>query len=151
MTSGRQSRSSQVRIGFLLVGLVLIAIAVWAEPLGLDITPGFGVFQVISSLLGITAMTAAGYLFLARSHGRRKERSLLADVGIRLGLTGLLACYVAGLADMLGVGTHQGARFERPFFGPLQIAGLAIGLLLVLLGMALFWFGRSRTGSESRQ
>jgi hypothetical protein len=145
------SRSSQIQIGFSLLGLVLIAISVWADLIGLDLTPGFGVFQVLGSLLGITFLTTAAYLFLAQGHQLSKGRTLLADVGIRMGLTGLLACYVSGLADMLGVGTHQGARFERPFFGPLQIAGLVLGLFLVLVGLVLFRLGRSRQSPDSQR
>jgi hypothetical protein len=148
MTGGRRSVSSQIQIGLSLVGLILIAISVWADRIGLDITPGFGVFQVLGSLLGITSLTVAAYLFLAQGHQMDRERTLLADVGIRMGLTGLLTCYVSGLADMLGVGTHQGARFERPFFGPLQLAGLVLGLFLVLVGLVLFRLGRSRVSPE---
>jgi hypothetical protein len=151
MSGNRLSRSSQIQLGLVLVGLVLIALSVWADLIGLDLTPGFGLFQVLGSLLGITSLTIAAYLFLAGGQQPAGERTLLADVGIRMGLTGLLACYVSGLADMLGVGTHQGARFERPFFGPLQIAGLIRGLFLVLFGLVLFRLGRSRPGPESQR
>jgi hypothetical protein len=151
MSRNRLPSSSQAQIALAVLGLALITVSVWAEPIGLDITPGFGVFQVLGSLLGITSLTTMGYLFLASGPASRKGRSLLSDVGMRTGLTGLLTCYVAGLADMLGVGTHQGARFERPYFGPLQIAGLAFGLLLVLIGLFLFWLGRSRPDRAQSQ
>jgi hypothetical protein len=149
MSGSNLWRSSELQIALFLLGLVLIAVSIWADVLGIDITPGFGVFQVLGSLFGITFLTTAGYLFLADSADTKRERALLADVGIRMGLTGLLTCYVAGLADLLGVGTHQGVRFERPFFGPLQIGGLLLGLLLVLVGLVLFWFGRDRPVSNS--
>jgi hypothetical protein len=151
MTGNRRSTSTQAQLILSVLGLVLIAISVWADLLGLDLTPGFGVFQVLGSLVGITFLTTAAYLFLAQGYQLGKERTLLADVGIRTGLTGLLTCYVSGLADLLGVGTHQGARFERPFFGPLQIAGLVIGLFLILVGLVLFRLGRSRLNPESQR
>jgi hypothetical protein len=150
MTGKKQSRSLQVQIGLCVLGLVLVAVSIGADVIGLDLTPGFGVFQALGSLVGITLLTTAAYLYLARGRKRGEERTLLADVGLRMGLTGLLTCYVAGLADMLGVGTHQGPDFERPFLGPLQIAGVALGLFLVLVGLFLFWLGRSRPGSESQ-
>jgi hypothetical protein len=151
MSGTKRSTSSQVQISLSVLGLALIAASVWADLMGLDLTPGFGLFQVLGSLVGITFLTTAAYLFLAQGHQPLKDRTLLADVGIRMGLTGLLTCYVSGLADMLGVGTHQGPRFERPFFGPLQTAGLALGLFLVLVGLVLFRLGSSPLSSETQR
>ncbi len=126
--------------------------SIWAEPLGLDITPGFGLMQIVGLLIGITLMTAAGYIFTASRRPAGRQRSLLADIGIRLGLTGLLACYVAGLADMVGVGTHHASSFERPFLGPLQLIGIVIGMLGVLGGLLLCWLGaRSQVQDESEE
>jgi len=149
MAGNKRLRSLRVQLGLFFGGLVVVVLSVGADVIGLDLTPGFGVYQALGSLFGITLMTTAAYLFLARGRERGEEVSLLADVGLRMGLTGLLISYVAGLADLLGVGTHHGAGFERPFFGPLQVAGVAIGLFLVLVGLFLFWLGRSRPGAES--
>jgi hypothetical protein len=108
--------------------------------------------QIVGLLIGITLMTAAGYISAASRRPVGQQRSLLADIGIRLGLTGLLACYVAGLADMVGVGTHQGSSFERPFLGPLQVLGIAIGMLGVLVGLLFCWLGaRSQAMVETEE
>jgi hypothetical protein len=131
----------KVCFGLTLLGLLAVGLALGADVLGIDITPGFGLVQIISLLAGITSLTVAAYLFLNRRRIRGSEIPLPADIGIRLSMSGLLACYVSGLADMVGVGTHRGAEFQRPFLGPLQLIGLLIGLLFVTLGLLLFWLG----------
>lgn len=124
-----------------ILGLALGALALAADPLGLDLTPGFGLLQALGMLLGITMAASGGCYFLWHRRKPGGPLSLMSDVGLRLGLTGLLACYVSGIADVLGIGTHRGASWERPFLGPLQLAGLLLGLLIVLVGLLLFWLG----------
>jgi hypothetical protein len=127
-------------------GLVMVGFSAGADYLGLDITPGIGLFQITGILLGITLITVAAF-FLVKSHQTIRKLSLVSDVGMRMGLTGLLACYVSGMADILGVGTHRSVRFDRPFFGPLQLIGFSIGLFAIIAGLLMFWFGY-RTGDE---
>ena len=133
--------SEKICLGLVVFGLLAVGLALEADTLGIDITPGFGLVQILSLLVGITSLTIAAYLFLNRHRIRGSETPLLADIGIRLSMSGLLACYVSGLADLVGVGTHRGAEFQRPFLGPLQLIGLLIGLLFVTLGLLLFWLG----------
>ena len=132
---------SKVSLVLLLIGVSFVVLSMGADALGLDMTPGFGVFQTLGILAGISLLAAAGYIFLPSGRPSGRELSLMSDIGMRMGLTGLLACYVAGLADMIGVGTHQGIRYERPFFGPWQLGGFAIGLLIVGTGLLLYWLG----------
>jgi hypothetical protein len=42
----------------------------------------------------------------------------------------------ATLADFLGIGSHH---FPLLYFGPVQTAGLAVGVLVSLLGVVLYW------------
>ena len=125
-----------------------MVISVWADALGLDLTPGFGLMQTLGLLVGITMITGAGFALVVRCRPPGRKGSLLADVGVRMGLTGLLACYVAGLADMVGVGTHRGLGFERPFLGPLQLGGFAIGLLILGVGLMMYWLGNRAETSD---
>jgi hypothetical protein len=124
----------------------MIGFSAGADLIGLDITPGIGLFQITGILLGITFISVAAF-YLVKSHQIIRHLSLVSDVGLRMGLTGLLACYVSGMADILGVGTHRSVRFERPFFGPLQLTGFSIGLFAIIAGLFLFWIGY-RTGDE---
>lgn len=127
---------------FFLAGNVLTILSLAAEIFGLDLTPGFGMIQMAQLLVGITMLTLAGFLHLFRLRPRDTPRSLQADIGIRLAATGLVFAYVSGLSDLLGLGTHVGPSFERPFVGPLQLGGLALGIFSIVAGMLLFHTSR---------
>ncbi len=134
--------SNIVILVLFLAGNVLTILSLAAEIFGLDLTPGFGMIQMAQLLVGITMLTLAGFLHLFRLRPRDTPRSLQADIGIRLSATGLVFAYVAGLSDLLGVGTHVEPSFERPFVGPLQMGGLALGIFSIVAGMLLFHTSR---------
>ncbi len=138
-----------VMLALSVLGVVLIAVAAAAERLDLGLTPGFGVLQTFFFMLGITSLTVAVYLYLATLRPPDAPRSLQADIGLRLSLTGLVLCYVSGFADLIRIGTHVQPEFERPFIGPLQLGGLALVLLTLLLGMLLHYTSRGQRPASS--
>lgn len=125
-----------------LIGNVLTIVSLAAEILGLDLTPGFGIVQMFQLLLGLTFLTLAGFLHIYRLRDPDTPRSLQADIGVRLALTGLVFAYVSGLSDLLGIGTHVNPRFERPYVGPLQLGGLVLGIVSITVGMLLYHTSR---------
>jgi hypothetical protein len=131
------------------LGLALVVTAAIVEIYHLGPTPGFGVLQTLVFLLGVTALTAAGYLYLSKLRPSDAPRSLQADIGIRLSLTGLVLSYVCGFADLIRIGTHVQPEFDRPFIGPLQLGGLLLGLLVILAGMVLYFTSRGKRPSSS--
>ena len=134
-----------------VLGLLLTIGAVATELFGLDLTPGFGVLQTLAFLMGLTALTIAAYLFMAAGRPPDAPRSLQADIGVRLSLTGLVFCYVTGFADLIRIGTHVQPEFERPFIGPLQLGGFVIGLLILLAGIVLYYTSRGKRVSSSME
>lgn len=141
---------SRVVISLYVVGILLIAAALSAEALGLDKTPGFGMIQMVIFLFGLSTTTLA--IFTHIKHNQRGEvaRSLQADIGVRLAATGLVFAFVAGLSDLIGIGTHINPKFERPFVGPLQLGGLGLGIVSIVAGVLLYRTSRSaRRGSSS--
>lgn len=138
-------------LSLFLIGNVLTILSLAAEIFGLDLTPGFGMIQMAQLLVGITLLTLAGFLHLYRLRPRDTPRSLQADIGIRLAATGLVFAWVAGLSDLLGVGTHVEPSFERPFVGPLQLGGLALGIFSIVAGMLLFHTSRGVRQSSALQ
>lgn len=133
----------------IVLGIVLVIGALVADPIGLDLTPGFGVLQTLAFLVGITLLTIAIYLYLLEMRPLASPRSLQADIGIRLSLTGLVLSYVTGFADLIRIGTHVQPEFERPFIGPLQFGGLALGLLVLVAGMILHYTSRGTRATSS--
>ena len=136
-------------LALFVLGLILSVIALSAELVGLDLTPGFGMVQMFQLLLGLTLLTIAGYLRIHSLRPPDAPRSLQADIGIRLGATGLVLAYVTGLADLIGIGTHVEPSFGRPHVGPLQMGGLILGTLMIAAGLLLYYTSRGSRESSS--
>ena len=138
-----KERVAQVRISMTwllyVVGGLLCLLALGAEVIGLDFTPGFGIVQILQLLIGVTALTLAVFATLRGLRGTEAPRSLQADIGVRLTATGLVFMYVSGLSDLIQIGTHVAPNFERPYIGPLQLGGLILGLVVIVAGMLLYW------------
>lgn len=132
-----------------LIGNVLTILSLAAEILGLDITPGFGMVQMFQLLVGLTFLSLAGFIHIYSLRDPDTPRSLQADIGIRLAATGLVFAYVAGLSDLLGIGTHVEPDFERPYVGPLQLGGLILGILSITVGMILYHTSRGSQHTSS--
>jgi hypothetical protein len=133
----------------LIIGLGLVVIALGAEVLGLDLTPGFGMVQMLELLIGLTCLTFAGYLRAHRSRPAGAPRSLQADIGIRLSATGLVFAYTAGWADLIGIGTHIEPAFNRPFVGPLQLGGFLAGVIMIVVGLLMYITSRGSRETSS--
>ena len=107
------------------------------------------VYILFALLLGLTLLTIAGYLRIHSLRPPDAPRSLQADIGIRLGATGLVLAYVCGLADLIGIGTHVEPAFGRPHVGPLQMGGLIVGTLMIVAGLLLYYTSRGSRESSS--
>jgi hypothetical protein len=149
-TQTTQIRNIAILVLFLL-GIILSTMSLGAELIGLDLTPGFGIVQMLQLLLGISFLTLAAFMYLKQSRPANAPRSLQADIGVRLAATGLVFAYVAGLSDLIGIGTHVPPSFERPFVGPLQLGGLALGVLSIIIGLLLYYTSRGRRDSSSME
>jgi hypothetical protein len=136
-------------IVLLVLGLLSCGLALGAEVLGLDLTPGFGMVQMLQLLIGLTCLTLAGFLRIHSMRAPNTPRSLQADIGVRLGATGLVFAYTLGWADLIGIGTHVGPDFERPFVGPLQLGGLIIGVVMIGAGIILYYTSRGTRQSSA--
>ena len=140
---------NNIIIFLVAAGLLLIALAFAADYLGIDLTPGFGVIQTVTFLGGLTLLTLGAYLYLHSKRPQEAPRSLQAEIATRLIATGLVLSYVTGLSDLIGIGTHVGPAFNRPFIGPLQFGGILIGVLLILFGLILYHTSRGQRESSS--
>ncbi len=128
MTSSGPTRIRKIVIlSLVILGLLLIGLALAADYLKLDLTPGFGMIQMVSFLAGLTLLTLAAFLFLYSIRPKEAPNSLQADIGVRLGATGLVFAYVTGLSDLIGIGTHVNPSFRTPVCRTITIGGTCSG------------------------
>jgi uncharacterized membrane protein len=131
----RQVRRARRWMTIVLLGLFIFVIGIQPDILGLNRSPTVGFVQIGVWLTGLAILLLASYATV-RVVRNGKPTSLRADIGIRLLATGYVVAVVASLADFIGVGAQQ-----MPFiaFGPIQVIGLVIGVILSLLGVVLYW------------
>jgi hypothetical protein len=132
----RQSLLARLGVAVVGAGFVLFVVGVFPELIGLDFTPGVGVVQIFTLLLGISVMTLGAYVYMYATRHRALPRRLREDIGVRLMATGVVVAITTGLADVIGIGTHFGQ--QRPYFGPVQAWGVALGVFFVIAGIALY-------------
>ena len=65
MESRSKPQSRNLVLTLLLTGFGIGVLSIWAEPLGLDITPGFGLMQIVGLLITATLLCAAGIIAIA--------------------------------------------------------------------------------------
>lgn len=118
-----------------LLGLLIFVIGAKPDWLGLDRSPVVGFVQIGVFLVGLAIICIGGYISLA-AQWRRGQRSILADIGLRLVATGYVVCVFAGMADVFGMGSHPLPEVV-PFFGVWQARGVEIGQSLIAIGFLL--------------
>ncbi|MDX1416090.1 MAG: hypothetical protein R3293_17970 [Candidatus Promineifilaceae bacterium] len=150
MTNSEPTRIRMIVIITLIaLGLLLVGLAFVADFVGLDLTPGFGMIQMVALLAGLSLLTLASFLYLYSLRPKDAPHSLQADIGVRLGATGLVFTYVTGFSDLIGIGTHVNPNFARPFVGPLQIGGILLGVIMIFAGLVLYFTSRGPRQSSS--
>lgn len=130
------SRLAQLGAALIGVGFVLFLVGLYPDLLRLNFSEGFGLLQSATFLFGIAWMTLGAYVYMYATRHRSQPRRLREDIGVRLMATGLVVAFTTGLADVIGIGSHFGQ--QRPFFGPVQAWGVALGVVLILAGLALY-------------
>ncbi len=139
----KQVRRARRWMTVVLIGFFIFIIGVRPGLIGMDRSPVVGFVQIGVWLTGL-AILLLGAFAAVRVVRNGMSTSLRADIGIRLIATGYVIAAVASLADFIGVGAQR-----MPFiaFGPVQVIGLAIGVLVSLLGVILYWPPRKRGGA----
>jgi hypothetical protein len=143
---------SQISITLGALGIVITLVGLFPGIVGLETVEGVGVLQVLVILLGFSVLFTGAYLFARRVFYPGRPNTLAQDIGTRLTMTGLLIAAAAGLADVLGFGSHGSSEGTRPLLGRLQAIVFVGGILLASSGVIIFAvFGPSqekRTDSD---
>ncbi len=132
-------RVSYLRIRFSLISIVLglFIFAVGAKPqwFGWNRAAVVGFVQIAVFLLGLALICVGGFVGLSALWGKQ-QRSILADVGLRLIGTGYVIAVFSGMADVFGMGAQP--LPANPYFGPLQASGVLIGQFVIAIGFLMF-------------
>ncbi|MDH5506032.1 MAG: hypothetical protein OEZ02_02290 [Anaerolineae bacterium] len=124
------------RFGGLLVLLGFVIFMLGTEPslFNMDRSTVIGFLQIAVFLFGLALICLGGYISLnALWHGR--QRTIAADIGIRLVSTGYVIALVSGFADVFGLGTRPLPYV--PFFGYWQARGVLIGEIMIVIGFLM--------------
>jgi hypothetical protein len=126
----------KTRFGLVLTGIGFFIFTLGAAPefYGLDRSPVIGFVQIAVFLAGLGLICLGGHITMASLWGEG-ERTLAADIGLRLVATGYVIAVISGMADVFGIGTQPWP--EIPFFGIWQTVGVIIGQSIIAIGFLL--------------
>lgn len=126
----------RIRLSLIItfVGLFIFAVGAKPDLFGWDRSPVIGFVQIIVFLIGLAWICLGGYLGL-HSLWWGLERTIVSDIGSRLVATGFVFSVFAGLADVMGMGSHSFPQI--PYFGAWQATGVLIGQGIIALGFLM--------------
>jgi hypothetical protein len=101
---------------------------------GWDRSPVVGFVQIVVFLIGLALICVGGFVGLSALWGK-DQRSIIADIGLRLVGTGYVIAVFTGLADVFGMGSQ--ALPQVPYFGPWQAGGVLIGQSVIAVGLLM--------------
>ncbi len=141
-------RVAQIGIALGALGAVLALMGLFPGVTGLEATGGVGIVQVSAILIGFSLLIFGALIYVKFSFYENLPSTLAQQIGTRLALTGLLFAAIAGLADVLGFGSHLSPDV---LIGPLQTVGVIGSYLLSALGVLLYAVaGQESAGYLSR-
>ena len=138
------SSKARLRTGLILTLLGLLVFMIGARPalFGLDRSPVVGFIQIAVFLVGLAMICLGGYISL-NIYWRNGDKTILADIGLRLVSTGYVIAAFAGMADVFGFGGQPWPKV--PFFGIWQATGVEIGQVIIAIGFIMMLpFRRNR-------
>jgi hypothetical protein len=134
--TGSASRRFRIRIGltFAFVGFLVFLIGVFPDLFHMDRSQPTGFLQIAVFLVGLALICVGGYISL-NTLWNGMEKTIIADVGLRVVSTGYVIAVASGMADVFGFGNHPFPKI--PYFGPVQAIGVMIGEALIAIGFLL--------------
>ncbi len=139
-----QARWARFWMTLVLLGALLFAVGVQPDLIGMNRSPVVGFVQVGVWLTGLAILLFSAYAAV-RIIRNGRPLSLRAEIGERLIATGYVIAAAASLADFIGIGSHH---IPDLIFGPLQVMGLVVGILISLLGLILYFPRRPRPAPQ---
>ena len=130
------SRLAQFGVFLVVLGTVALFLGLFPFAVDADRTAGIGFTQIVIMQIGLFLLVGGAYVVVYATAHRGNAPTFMGDVGIRLGLTGLVFAAAATMADVLGFGSHLAEG--GPLFGWLQAVGMLSGFGLSALGVLIY-------------
>jgi hypothetical protein len=127
-------RRVRMGLGVTLLGFLLFLMGARPALFGLDRSPVIGFIQISVFLIGLAFICIGGYISIM-ALWKNRIPSIAADFGLRFVCTGYVIAFFAGMADMLGIGSHPLPGI--PYFGELQSFGVLAGEAIIGIGLML--------------
>ncbi len=126
----------RVRLGlvFSFIGLFIFVLGVRPALFGQDRSPVTGFVQITVFLIGLAVICIGGYICL-NALWNGSQKSIIADVGLRVVSTGYVVAVSSGMADVFGFGNQTFPKI--PYFGPVQAIGVMMGEVIIALGFLM--------------
>jgi hypothetical protein len=121
-------------LGITVIGLIIYLVGAAPELFRLNRSPVTGFLQISVFLIGLALMCIGGYISL-NALWNGYEKSIIADVGLRLVTTGYVIAVASGGADMFGFGNHTLPHI--PYFGAWQAFGVLVGEAVIAAGFLM--------------
>ncbi len=131
-------RFAQVGIALGALGVMICFMGLFPGVTGAPTTAGIGLVQVVMVLVGYSLLILGALTYLKYTFYLDVPSTLSQQIGLRLALTGILFAALAGLADILGFGTHIRDDSGDIFFGQLQVIGILASFALSSLGVLVY-------------
>jgi hypothetical protein len=124
----------QLGLAITIIGFFIFVLGADPGIFNLDRSPVTGFVQISVFTFGLFVICVGGYITL-NSLWNGKQKTIAADIGLRLVATGYVISFLSALADIFGLGSHP--LPELPDFGPLQAVGVMIGQGVIAIGFLL--------------
>lgn len=129
--SGARLRVSAITA---LFGLFIFTVGAKPNWFGWDRSELVGFVQISVFLIGLAIICLGGTVGLT-GLWKGMQRTIAADIGVRLLATGYVIAVFAGMADVFGMGSQPLPNV--PYFGPWQAIGVLVGQVLIAFGFLL--------------
>ncbi len=131
-------RFAQVGIALGALGGIICFMGLFPGVTGAVPTVGIGIVQVVMVLIGYTLLILGALTYLKFTFFLDVPATLVQNIGTRLALTGILFAALAGMADILGFGTHVHDDTSDLYFGQLQMIGIIASFGLSSFGVLVY-------------
>ena len=133
------NRLAQAGIFCIVLGIMTLFLGIFPYAVNRNATPSIGLVQIVTMLAGLTFVVMGSYCVVFALVHRGRPRNLLRDIGVRLGMTGLVISSASALADVMGVGSHSSSALV---FGFVQGIGMLAGFLIAMGGVLIYAIAR---------